>query len=302
MEYAELPVPVLVSSLREPVSGEQVLDRLGGQQTSPPSPLRIISLRGSDVTGLAFGRVDLQSCHFVDVHNLDKLRIEHPDVFGRAPSRWGESTRQVLAEEVEWRHTMPRSGHWKQIMVSPLPEAKAPLQPRSIAALYRALRKGREDSKDEPGAADFYYGEMEMRRYGTRWPSVERLLLTLYWLVSGYALRAWRAFVALALVIVGAAVLFAGPGFKPATFPTCGIAETSQTGTPVYRCQPKRSTSYWSQFPNAVVYSAQSATSILRGPDRPLTPLGEYTQIVLRLLGPLLFGLAILSLRGRVKR
>ena len=31
-------------------------------------------------------------------------------------------------------------------------------------ALYRALRKGREDVKDEPGAADFYYGEMEMRR------------------------------------------------------------------------------------------------------------------------------------------
>jgi hypothetical protein len=32
-----------------------------------------------------------------------------------------------------------------------------------IAGLYRALRKGREDARDEPGAADFYYGEMEMR-------------------------------------------------------------------------------------------------------------------------------------------
>jgi hypothetical protein len=31
--------------------------------------------------------------------------------------------------------------------------------------LYRALRKGREDAKDEPGAADFHYGEMEMRRH-----------------------------------------------------------------------------------------------------------------------------------------
>jgi hypothetical protein len=33
-----------------------------------------------------------------------------------------------------------------------------------IAGLYRALRKGRGDIKDEPGAADFYYRVMEMRR------------------------------------------------------------------------------------------------------------------------------------------
>jgi hypothetical protein len=32
-----------------------------------------------------------------------------------------------------------------------------------IQAVYRDLRKGREDAKDEPGAADFYYGEMEKR-------------------------------------------------------------------------------------------------------------------------------------------
>ena len=35
---------------------------------------------------------------------------------------------------------------------------------REVAGVYRDLRKGREDNKDEPGAADFYYGEMEMRR------------------------------------------------------------------------------------------------------------------------------------------
>jgi hypothetical protein len=31
------------------------------------------------------------------------------------------------------------------------------LSPGAVAVLYRALRKGREDIKDEPGAADFYY-------------------------------------------------------------------------------------------------------------------------------------------------
>jgi hypothetical protein len=78
------------------------------------------------------------------------------------------------------------------------------LAPGQIAALYRALRKGREDAKDEPGAADFYYGEMEMRRRARRHSAdnldgqssaasrgrMERGILTAYWLVSGYGLRA----------------------------------------------------------------------------------------------------------------
>jgi len=84
------------------------------------------------------------------------------------------------------------------------------LGPGAIAALYRALRKGREDAKDEPGAADIYYGEMEMRRH-TSGPAngresasrgqVDRAVLTVYWLISGYGLRAWRAFTWLAAVI-----------------------------------------------------------------------------------------------------
>lgn len=36
--------------------------------------------------------------------------------------------------------------------------------PIGLIGLYRAPRKGRGDIKDEPGAADFYYREMEMRR------------------------------------------------------------------------------------------------------------------------------------------
>ena len=50
-----------------------------------------------------------------------------------------------------------------------------------IAGLYRALRKGREDTKDKPGAADLYYGEMEMRRHarpGVSRRRVERAVLS----------------------------------------------------------------------------------------------------------------------------
>jgi hypothetical protein len=62
------------------------------------------------------------------------------------------------------------------------------LQPERLAALYRQLRKAQEDAKNEPGAADFYYGEMEMRRHATTAHPGERVLLFLYWLTSGYGL------------------------------------------------------------------------------------------------------------------
>ena len=101
------------------------------------------------------------------------------------------------------------------------PRRRSPRLPRT--------RKGREDSKDEPGAADFYYGEMEMRRHATRaeaeesaearhyghWATAttEHAVLWLYWLTSGYGLRAWRAMAALAVVIGLAGVGFSRVGF-----------------------------------------------------------------------------------------
>ncbi|MEU2871389.1 hypothetical protein ABZ769_19580 [Streptomyces olivoreticuli] len=42
-----------------------------------------------------------------------------------------------------------------------------------------------EEGKNGPGTADFHYGEMEMRRHGTETPLGERLLLSVYWAVSG---------------------------------------------------------------------------------------------------------------------
>ncbi|MEC4576266.1 hypothetical protein [Streptomyces virginiae] len=49
------------------------------------------------------------------------------------------------------------------------------------------------DARNEPDAADFCYGEMEMRRHDGDRPHSERLLLTLYWALSGCGLRAPRA-------------------------------------------------------------------------------------------------------------
>jgi hypothetical protein len=144
-----------------------------------------------------------------------------------------------------------------------------------LALLYRALRKAREDGKDEPGAADFYYGEMEMRRLDRRTPWSERVILGLYWLISGYGLRGLRALTSLAAVVVGLAVLLYLIGYI--TLPSPPV--------------------FW----GSLLYAASSTLSII-DPQVQLTGWGKLFRILLRLAGPVLLGLTLLSVRNRVKR
>jgi hypothetical protein len=140
--------------------------------------------------------------------------------------------------------------------------------PQELASTYRQLRKSREDSKDEPGAADFYYGEMEMRRKVGTPPNArlskrlslyaERALLWVYWAISGYGLRASRALISLVLTILLFSLALLAWGFPHAH-----------------------------SYTYAVLYSAQSVTSLLRAPTVALTAAGEWLSIGLRLLGPL---------------
>jgi hypothetical protein len=314
------------SALVETEPGEQAGPATLGWRTARP---RVLSLAGADLTYLTLVGVDLRACRFAGAFHLDQLAIEGKFPFADRPAGWRWAwgwpplwhwtPRRTLAEEQRWRadyeHGLRRRG-WHPPACR-LPDEPEPLPPprhpsaadrarrreraRAISQAYRALRKGLEDRKDEPGAADFYYGEMELRRKATP-PSFERLLLGLYWLVAGYGLRASRALATLALVVVAGALVFAGPGFARSVTPRCAVVAATPGGGPVYRCEPAPRPSYAGQLATALAFSAESATSLLRGPDRALTPLGEWTQVAVRLLGPVLFGLAVLSLRGRVKR
>ena len=255
-------------------------DRLRLEQGGRP---RVASVRRANVGTLVLSDADLRGCRFVKAHNLDGLWLEGDVEFAHQPDLWWWARRRVLAEEHQWRHThgsLRAQEGWYGVHVRPParflrgdPEVENALDASSIAGIYRDLRKGREDSKDEPGAADFYYGEMEMRRFDTTKPRAERLIIWLYWLVSGYGLRASRALLALAVTVLVFAVLLYAWGFPS-----------------------QRS------FLDALTFSAESTTSLFRPPERELTLAGEWLQIGLRLLGPLFFGLALLSLRGRVKR
>jgi uncharacterized protein YjbI with pentapeptide repeats len=249
---------------------------------------RVVSLCRANVAELVLTDVDLSACRFDGAHNLDQLRLEGDTTFAQPPKGWRRTRfgpwrwtrRDTLANEQQWRarEGYAKSDGWysDETGAAPRPrlgEDEPPLTPRRIASLYRDLRKAREDAKDEPGAADFYYGEMEMRRLdSTRaWP--ERTILFFYWLMSGYGLRAWRALTSLGALWLLFSALFAWAGF----------AATHS-------------------FRTAAVYTARMAIGLPNPRLLPTTLTGDVLQIVWRLAAPVLLGLAVLSIRGRVKR
>jgi hypothetical protein len=247
---------------------------------------QLLSLQRANVAGLGLSNVSVADCRFAGAHNLDKLRLESDVTLATAPLPLGSGGREVIAEERAWRANRSRPGDWVAPRWPHWLDDQRPvvLDPGQVAGLYRALRKGREDAKDESGTADLYYGEMEMRRLakGTRGAAsrgrVERWILTAYWLVSGYGLRAWRAVAWLAAVTALFAVAFHLVGFAV----------------------PPRPVSYWTSLlyafratlsltDNQVTLTRMGAAATGRpAPHRPSTNI--------------LLGLALLALRGRVKR
>jgi hypothetical protein len=257
-----------------------------------PTP-RLLSVRATDVATLVVTDVSLAPCHFAGAHHLDQLRLEGAIGFALPPRGlhaglawppvWWWTRRQTLAEEHTWRASCTKkAAGWGDAETRPrdrpgdvTAEPPQVIRPERLAGLYRALRQAQESRKNEPGAADFYYGEMEMRRLASSTPWAERVILFAYWLVAGYGLRGLRALTALGMVVVGLAGLFHAVGFVPA----------------------HPGPSWW----DSLLYTAGSTVSISDDALK-LTAWGKLLRILLRLVGPLLLGLALLSVRNRVKR
>lgn len=280
---------------------------LAGLDTDAP---RVISLRRAKIGELSLSTVDLRSCRFAGSHGLAGLRLERTSFAGTPDGtgltgwlrrrRW--TRREVLAEEHEWRSRHHPGGGWYA------PQGDAPpVAAGDIAVLYRELRRSREETRDEPGAADFYYGEMEMRRHAARdrrakaarrATRAEEVILCAYWLVSGYGLRASRAFASLAVVIALFAALFSHGGLSDPGEPVVVLRATPANGVEFRQGLALPAPS----FADALVFSAATATAIFGAPDRPLTRVGQWERIVLRIIGPVLIGLGLLGIRSRVKR
>jgi uncharacterized protein YjbI with pentapeptide repeats len=265
--------------------------------------LRVLSLRTTDLEHMTISDANLSLCLMSGAHRLERLRLGSGVRFADRHKRWS-STRELLFDELRWarRVSNPESDkcapgadvslpRWMFTRKSPkaTPTLTIPIpvgpSPDAVADEYRALRKSREDAADYPGSADFYYGEMEMRRGALAgfWRAgtglnlrdkADGLLLSAYWLVSGYGLRALRSLTTLALLLMVAIVMLHLVGY-----------------------QPRQS------YLKATEFAITSATSLIRPvKEEHLTFAGVMIEMVLRIAGPVLVALAVLALRARVRR
>ncbi|MCX4578077.1 pentapeptide repeat-containing protein [Streptomyces sp. NBC_01571] len=294
----EFPVTV-VRRLRPFVSQE------GGLIAEPgltDARVRVTSVKGVDAAHLVLADVDLTGCLFVETVHLDQLRLEGRCVLSRPPDGLRWIRRRTLAEEHHWRATR-YSGLW-----TPAPPGVETHEPAVLAPVYRQLRKALEDSRNEPGAADFYYGEMEMRRHDAVASRSERRLLRLYWALSGYGLRASRALAWLVLAMTAtvlAMMLWGLPQSDPdpvsvGTKDGHRVTLTTKKPTPVNPRGPytrRLSTARFEKSLRVVINSV-----IFRASGQDLTTTGTYVEMTARLVEPALLGLAVLAVRSRVKR
>ncbi|MFE0376234.1 pentapeptide repeat-containing protein [Streptomyces inhibens] len=304
---AVLTQPVAVTAHPAPFGGTPPLDETG--ITWSQRGVSVESLRGVDCAMLSLSDVDLSPCRFSGTFHLDQLRLEGRYLLPTTPSgvhwrgcrpvRW--TPRRTLAEEQHWRATRSTgTDGWTSA-----PRGVAALAPVALAPVYRQLRKAFEDSKAEPGAADFYYGEMEMRRHADDIPRSERALLTTYWALSGYGLRAARALGWLAIAMTGTILLMMGFGL-PNESPKQEITRERVDGhwkTIIDKPDPRNPTGdrfTGKRFEKALNVTLNSV--VFRSSGQDLTTAGTYIEMTSRLTEPILLGFAGLAVRGRVKR
>lgn len=273
---------------------------------------------------LTVADVDLGWCRFAGAHQLDKLRLEGRSPFNRPPRGWRAgwawlpiwrwSPRRVLAEEHPWRARRRKSGGWAtDVPRSDLVAAAAPwVGPERLAVLYRSLRKAFEDAKNEAGAGDFYYGEMEARRHARTTGRGERALLTVYWMISGYGQRAGRTLAALVLLIGVLFTLLTQFGLPAstavqqmtATVPAATAGQNQEITVdvkPVAPTLPPQEQRWTADRMDKAIRIAVGSV-VFRDSGTPLTRTGTWTVMAGRALGPLLLALAALAIRARVKR
>jgi hypothetical protein len=182
------------------------------------------------------------------------------------------------------------------------------VEPATLATLYRALRKSYEDSSNEPGVADFYYGEMEMRRADSGTAKAERGLLTAYWALSGYGLRATRALGSLLAGVTVTILLMMLRGLPKGETPSrsLGTVTGQRVSFTTVNPDPVNPTESISArlTSERLEKSLRVAVNrvVFRSSGQDLTTTGTYVEMATRLSEPVLLGLAVLALRGRIKR
>ncbi|MFE9766720.1 pentapeptide repeat-containing protein [Streptomyces sp. NPDC005808] len=280
---------------------------------------KVTRLAGVDAKLLVLSDVDLAKCSFAGAYHLDQITLEGDCRFATPPTgiKWGVSTvpfrwwtqRKTLSDEVSWRSQRPvkllNKKGWE--VSREVPTQTPSIQ--NIAATYRQLRKAFEDGLNEPGAADFYYGEMEMRRRDEHASRSERGLLHAYWALSGFGLRASRAIGWLAASMAVTIVLMMGCGLpnQAAKQTATGIASAPGKETTLVIEVPKQNLTI--PFDKRWTLSRLERSGrivinsvIFRSSGQGLTSAGVWIEMTSRFTEPIFLGLSILAIRGRIKR
>ncbi|MET7304941.1 pentapeptide repeat-containing protein [Embleya sp. NPDC005575] len=279
---------------------------------APDTRVRLVSLRGADTRHLVLADIDLSGCLFTGAVHLDRIRLEGVcilDTAPRRPRRWGHgprfTPRRTLAEEHHWRAGRPGAARgWNRAVLL----GAGQVGPAQLEPVYRALRKAQEDAGNQPWAADFAYGEREMRRHDrTGTTRAERGLLHAYWLLSGYGLRASRAlgWLAASIVLTVLLLMWAGiPQDSPkqeaaSRVPAGGGTVTFEIGETSPR-NPTGDRFTGERFEKSL--DVALGALVFRSSGQPLTTAGGYIELASRVSQPLLLGLAVLAVRNRVRR
>ncbi|WP_051757128.1 pentapeptide repeat-containing protein [Kitasatospora purpeofusca] len=310
----EAPTTVAPANTRfitPPGTASTLLDPPRGAALVYPA-VKVASVSGVDAAHLVLADVDLIDCHFAGAVHLDQLRMDGHCTLAQPPTGLRRrrllpvrhTRRSVIAEERHWQHARSADGGgWPAPAAGPTGAG-----PAALAAVYRQLRKSLEDGKNEAEAADFYYGEMQMRRHNRARPGGERALLAFYWAVSGYGQRASRAFgwllAAMATTLAGM-VLWGLPVDDPKPLSQGDVVAghvTLVTDTPP-PVNPKgpltgRVTGKRTEKAGRVVVNSV----IFRSSGQNLTTAGTYLEMASRLTEPVLLGFGLLAVRSRVKR
>jgi Pentapeptide repeats (9 copies) len=264
------------------VSLERVVLRNSLSLASWKGRIRLVSLRSASLEApLVIGDgVDLGVCRMSHAVGLDRLRITESEANWRIYRR-----RQVVADELE------SVRHSDSFALPPVPRdpniGPPKVTARTVEAVYRQLRASLEAAKAYSAAADFFYGEMEMRRLAAPLMSADRTLLALYKLTCGYGVRASRALTTyvVVLLLAGAALRCRSSWF---------VADPAKvTASPGLTL-----TDYW----DCVAIAVRNSVTFFGGTSEGWTAAGIALLFVVRLIGPAAFAFILLALRARVQR
>ncbi|MET9403134.1 pentapeptide repeat-containing protein [Kitasatospora sp. NPDC002965] len=315
LSQAALAAPIAVQAWPVPYTRPDGTELDESPLHAHPPDVHLLSLEGVDAAHVVLTDVDLGRCQFTGAFHLDQIQIGFGCRFAEPPAGWHRrgtfparwSRRKVLAEEQHWR--AQAGGRAGQGWVAG-PHHRVPGRgagPDDLVGVYQQLRKAFEEARNEPDAADFYYGEMEARRHDPQRPWGERRLLWVYWLASGYGLRASRALgwlLAAMGVTLLLMVLFGLPNETPdprttGTWTAGTVNVTTRAPDPVLTLSwRKRLTAARTEKATVVVVNSV----VFRSSGQNLTLPGTAIEMASRIGEPMLLGLAALAVRSRVKR